>query len=243
MIVDLFTYQLHNVGKYALNKDIDTLFSVLYYKPWRLLAGEYGTLKIEFLTNNRFQLSDKTHTSLGGWKVFKQKHLVLTFNNEIFYCHVAYYDGVMLILKVYGEQRFVVLIAASVQLPTCITASDIEAYIAGNKNNLAVNRSQANDTSMKKKGKTKHKKVPFIETLNKILLCLLGTVILISTYFIGFPFYGSVLFAGFLTFCCYGVSRTLKTKQVLVAVILSLLILFCLFFIYLFIPMFMSRFD
>ena len=137
MINSLATYGLRNVEEYACYSDVKELYSILYYKSWRLLAGNEGTVQVDFRVDNKFSLTDDTSVAQGGWKVIKQKYVVLTFHDEIFYCYPAYYDCVLLILKVYGEKQYVVLWTASVGLANeKVDARSIEAYLDGSKGKL-----------------------------------------------------------------------------------------------------------
>lgn len=136
MITELPKYKLCKLSEFAFYTEITELYSILYYKRWRLLAGLEGSMLLEFDILNKFVIRDELASLEGGWKVIKKKYVILTLNNEIAYCCIAYYDGVVLILKVYGELRYLVLVSDSVELArNQILSCHVEEYVRGEKDN------------------------------------------------------------------------------------------------------------
>lgn len=134
MITVLPTYCLHGVSKYAQNTDLDELYAVLFYKSWHLLTGGTDYITLEFQLNNQFSMTEGKETQYGKWKIVQKKQVVLKLHGIIYHCHLAFYDGSMLILKVFGQRSYIVMLDSYVFTPRPhVTNKDIEAYLHGNK--------------------------------------------------------------------------------------------------------------
>ena len=220
------------MNDYALNTDITALYSILYYKRWQMLAGNDGNMLVEFNINDKFEIRDEASSLEGGWKVIRKKYVIFTLNNEIAFCRIAYYDSVVLILKIYGESQYFVLVSDDVELvKPKIGSGHIEDYVRGDKASLykvdSLYKDDLKDEDIElmdaSTWNARNRKPLFIDRLNKVLFWITQVVTAVCTELLGFPWYGILLYVSVQTFACRKLLRGVRNNKVAVALFFILI--------------------
>ena len=133
MITSFPTYtSIRHLRKFIFNPTEFNLYQTLFYQQWNLFTNDTEINGIIFGTDT-FAVRRSSNEQKGGWKLIKNNLALLSFNNELFIVHAVYYDMNLLVLKVNGEKKFIILI--NVSLADDLATGDlsgIENYLKSN---------------------------------------------------------------------------------------------------------------